>query len=59
MRMHKIIFASLAVALLCIGSATVTHADTITFTGSREFSGGRGPVPDPVRCGAPPPRLFW
>jgi len=56
--MHKIIFASLSVALLCIGSATITHADTITFTGSREFSGGRGLVPDPVRCGPAPPNFL-
>ena len=58
MRIPKIIFASLAVALLCIGSATLAHADTITFTGSREFSGGGGPVPNPVRCGAAPPNFL-
>ncbi len=55
MRIPKIIFASLAVALLCIGSAAVAHADTIAFTGSRAFSGGTGPVQNPVRCGAPLP----
>ncbi len=58
MRIPKIIFASLAVALLCIGSAAVAHADTITFTGSREFSGGTGNVPDPVRCGPAPPNYL-
>lgn len=58
MRIPKIIFASLAVALLCIGSATVAHADTITFTGSRDFTGGTGPVPNPVRCGAAPPNFL-
>lgn len=57
MRIPKIIFASLSVALLCIGSATLAHADTITFTGSREFSGGTGAVPDPVRCGPAPPHF--
>ncbi len=58
MRIPKIIFASLSVALLCIGSATLAHADTITFTGSRAYSGGRGLVPDPVRCGPAPPNFL-
>ncbi len=59
MRIPKKIFAPLAIALLCVGSATVVHADTITFTGSREFSGGRGPVANPVRCGTPTPPIFF
>jgi hypothetical protein len=54
MRTPKIIFASLAIALLCISSATVTHADTITFTGSVNASNNPAPVPDIGRCGAPP-----
>ena len=58
MRLPNIVFGAMAVALLCIGSATLAHADTITFTGSREFSGGGGPVPNPVRCGAPPPTFL-
>jgi hypothetical protein len=58
MRIPNTIFAPLAVALLCIGSATIAQADTITFTGSREFSGGQGPVPNPVRCGTPTPPIF-
>ena len=57
MRIPQTIFAPLAVALLCISSATIAHADTITFTGSREFSGGQGPVPNPARCGAAPPNF--
>ncbi len=59
MRLPNIVFASLSVALLCLGSATVTHADTITFTGSREFSGGTGPIANPVRCGTPTPPIFF
>ncbi len=57
--LHTFFPASLAMLfLLCIGSATVAHADTITFIGSREFSGGRGPVPNPVRCGSAPPNFL-
>ncbi len=59
MRTPKIIFASLSVGLLCIGSATVAHADVITFTGSRDFTGGQSGVPNPARCGPAPPRIFW
>ncbi len=58
MRTPKIIFASLAVALLCIGSAAVAHADTIAFTGSRDFSGGPLAVPNPARCGPFPPNVL-
>jgi len=58
MRIPKTIFAPLAVALLCISSATIAHADTITFTGSREFSGGQGNATNPTRCGAAPPNFL-
>lgn len=58
MRIPKTIFAPLAVALLCISSATIAHADTVTFTGSREYSGGVGNAPNPARCGAAPPNFF-
>ncbi len=58
MRIPKIIFASLAVALLCIGSATVAHADVITFTGSRNYTGGQTGVPNPVRCGPADPNYL-
>ncbi len=54
MRLPKTIFASLAVALLCIGSATVAHADVITFIGTRDTVNGPRAAPDIVRCGAPP-----
>ena len=59
MRIPKTIFAPLAVALLCISSVTVAQADTITFTGSREFSGGGGPASNPARCGTPTPPIFF
>ncbi len=58
MRIPKIIFASLAVALLCLASAAVAHADTIAFTGSRDFSGGSLAVPNPARCGPFPPNVL-
>ncbi len=59
MHMPKTIVTSLSIALLCISSATIAQADTITFTGSRDFSGGRTGVPNPARCGTPAPRSFW
>ncbi len=40
MHMPKTIFTSLSVVLLCISAAAIAQADTITFVGSREFSGG-------------------
>ncbi len=58
MRLPKTIFASLAVALLCIGSATVAHADTITFIGSRDTVNGPPAAPDIGRCGVFPPFLL-
>jgi hypothetical protein len=59
MRLPKTIFASLAVALLCIGAATVAHADVITFIGSRDTVNGPPAAPDIGRCGAPaPPNLL-
>ncbi len=48
----------LAVTILSLGAASVAQADTITFTGSRAFSGGRGPTANPVRCGTPTPPIF-
>lgn len=58
MHIPKTIFASLSIALLCISSATIAQADTIAFIGSRDFSGGQGGVPNPVRCGAAPPNFL-
>ena len=58
MRIPKIIFASLSVALLCLGSATVARADVITFVGSRDYSGGQLGVPNPARCGPAPPNVL-
>jgi hypothetical protein len=58
MRIPKTIFASLSVALLCISSATVTHADTIAFIGTRDYSGGQPGAPNPARCGPAPPNVL-
>ncbi len=59
MYIAKTLFASLSVALLCIGSATVAHADTITFTGSRDTFNVPFAVPNIGRCGTPaPPNLL-
>jgi len=59
MRLPNIVFGAMAVALLCIGSATVARADTITFVGSRDTVDGPPAAPDIGRCGAPaPPNLL-
>ena len=58
LQLSRIVLTTLTFVVLCLGAAASTQADTITFNGSREFSGGRGPVPDPVRCGPFPPNLF-
>ena len=59
MRIPNIVFTSLSVALLCISSATLAHADAISFFGSRDTFNGPPAVPNPGRCGTPaPPNLF-
>ena len=40
--------------LLCAGSATIAHADVITFTGSRDVTNAPLAAPNIGRCGAPP-----
>ncbi len=57
LQLSRIGLTTLTLVVLCLGAASVARADTITFTGSREFSGGTGAVPDPVRCGAAPPHF--
>ena len=57
-QLSRIGLTTLTFVVLCLGTAASTQADTITFTGSRAFSGGGGPVPNPVRCGAPPPTFL-
>ncbi len=51
---HKRLTMLLAFTVLWLGAASVARADTIAFTGSRDFSGGPSVVPNPSRCGAPP-----
>ncbi len=51
---HKRLTMLLAFTVLCLGAASVARADTIAFTGSRDFSGGPSVAPNPSRCGAPP-----
>ncbi len=59
MRLPNIVFGAMVVALLCIGSATVARADTITFVGTRDTVDGPPAAPDIGRCGAPaPPNLL-
>ncbi len=56
-QLSRIGLTTLTFVVLCLGTAASTQADTITFNGSREFSGGTGAVPDPVRCGPAPPHF--
>ena len=55
MRMLNTVLLPLSVGLFCICLSTTARADTITFTGSRDFSGGQGGAPSPSRCGPTPP----
>jgi PEP-CTERM motif len=55
---QRLFIAPLALLILFLGSVTVARADAIAFTGSREFSGGQGLGPNPVRCGAAPPNFL-
>ncbi len=55
-QLSRIVLTTLTFVVLCLGMAASTQADTITFTGSREYSGAIGGlVSDPDRCGAPLP----
>jgi hypothetical protein len=55
----RTIFATLAVTLLCVASAAVARADTISFTGSRDVFNAPFAAPDTGRCGTPaPPNLL-
>lgn len=58
MHMPKTIFASLSIALLCIGSATAAQADTITFTGERVTTNSPPPAPNLSRCGSTAPPIL-
>ena len=58
-QLSRIGLTTLTFVVLCLGTAASTQADTITFTGSREYSGAIGGlVPDPVRCGPAPPNFL-
>ena len=51
MRVPRIVFSSLAAAVLFAGSATAAHAVSIGFSGTRDSSNGTPPVPNPAVCG--------
>ncbi len=57
-QLSRIGLTMLTFVILCLGAASVARADPVTFTGSREFSGGRGNAPNPDRCGAAPPNFL-
>ena len=59
MRLRKHVFTSVSITLLSLSSAAGAYGAPLLFTGSREFSGGPGGVPNPALCGTPaPPNLF-
>jgi hypothetical protein len=53
MKHRRLTLPVLAIAVW-LGAAAVANADAITFTGSRDYSGGLPGVPD-SRCGTAPP----
>ena len=53
-QLSKIGLTTLTLVVLCLGAATVTRADTITFTGSRQVLNNPFPAPNVERCGSPP-----
>lgn len=55
---NRLVITSLAFVVLCLGSATVARADTITFTGSRSAARVPPAAPNVGRCGAPPNLLI-
>jgi hypothetical protein len=56
MHVDRPIVAFLAILLLCIG-AREAQASPITFTGSRDYTGGVPGMPNPGRCGLFPPNV--
>ena len=57
-QLRRIGFTTLSLVVLCLGAATVTRADTITFTGSRTASNNPPPTTNVGRCGAAPNLLI-
>ncbi len=57
-QLRRIGFTTLSLVVLCLGAATVTRADTITFTGSRTALNNPPPTTDVGRCGAAPNLLI-
>ena len=55
---YKRLTLLIAVTILCLGAASVARADSIMFTGSRNYSGGQPGVPNTARCGLAPPNFL-
>ncbi len=53
-QLSRIGLTTLTFVVLCLGAATITRADTITFTGSRQVLNNPFPAPNVERCGGPP-----
>lgn len=58
LHLNKLAIVSLTFVVLCLGSATVARADTISFTGSRTAEGTPPAAPNVGRCGALPNLLI-
>ncbi len=57
-QLRRIGLTTLSLVVLCLGAATVTRADTITFTGSRTALNNPPPTTNFGRCGAAPNLLI-
>lgn len=57
-QLSRIVPMTLACAVLCLGAAAVTRADTISFTGTRSAANIPPAAPNVGRCGAPPNLLI-
>ncbi len=57
-QLSRIGLTTLTFAVLCLGQAAVTRADTIAFTGTSQTSNNPPATPNVGLCGAFPPNLF-
>ena len=57
-QLSRIVPMTLTFAVLCLGAAAATRADTISFTGTRSAANIPPAAPNVGRCGAPPNLLI-
>ena len=57
-QLSRIVLTTLTFAILCLGHAAVTRADTIAFTGTSQTFNNPPAAPNVGLCGAAPPNVF-